>query len=364
MSRVYNFSAGPACLPEWVLKKAADEMLDASGSGMSVMEMSHRSKEFEDIINTAKARLKRLMNIPDDYEILFVQGGGSMQFSMVPLNLLEHEADLINTGQWTKKALAEHKKIGKVNEVASSADKNFTYIPKIKQEDLSPDSDYVYICENNTIFGTKYKELPPHEGKYVVADLSSCICTEPVDVSQYGLIFAGAQKNLGPAGVTIVIVRKDLIGKKSDSIPSAMLDYKTYADNNSLYNTPPCYSIYMVGLVLEWLEEQIGGLEEIEKINHKKAEMLYDYIDNSKLYSNPVAKEDRSYVNIPFVTGDKDLDAKFVKEAGEAGLKNIKGHRSVGGMRASIYNAMPIEGVETLIDFMKKFEKENYKENA
>lgn len=359
MTRVYNFSAGPACLPEWVLKKAADEMLDAHDSGMSVMEMSHRSKEFENIINTTKDRLRRLMNIPEDYEILFIQGGGSLQFSMVPMNLLENGADIINTGQWTKKALAEHKKLGKTTEVASSAADNFTYIPKIKQSDLSEDSDYVYICENNTIYGTKYKELPPHEGKLLVADLSSCICTEPIDVSQYDLIFAGAQKNLGPAGVTIVIIKKDLLGKKSDQIPSAMLDYKTYADNNSLYNTPPTYGIYMVGLVLQWLEEEIGGLEEIEKINHAKAKMLYDYIDNSKLFSNPVAKEDRSYVNIPFVTGNKDLDAKFVQEAKEAGLVNIKGHRSVGGMRASIYNAMPIEGVEALVNFMKQFEEEN-----
>ena len=363
MTRVYNFSAGPAVLPEWVLKKAADDMLDYEGSGMSVMEMSHRSKEFENILETTKDRLRRLMNIPEDYEILFVQGGGSLQFSMVPMNLLEHSADIINTGQWTKKALAAHKKLGKVNEVASSAADNFTYIPKITQDDLSEDSDYVYICENNTIYGTKYKELPPHEGKLLVADMSSCICTEPVNVADYDLIFAGAQKNLGPAGVTIVIVKKDLLGKKSDEIPSVMLDYKTYADNNSLYNTPPAYGIYIVGLVLQWLEEQIGGLEEMEKINHKKAKMLYDYIDSSELYSNPVAVEDRSYVNIPFVTGDKDLDAKFVKEAKEHGIVNIKGHRSVGGMRASIYNAMPVEGVEALIDFMKEFEKEN-KANA
>jgi phosphoserine aminotransferase len=359
MTRVYNFSAGPACLPEWVLKKAAEEMLDAHGSGMSVMEMSHRSSEFEEILADTKARLRRLMNIPDDFEILFIQGGGSLQFSMTAMNLMENGADIINTGQWTKKALAEHKKLGNVHEVASSADKTFSYIPKIKQSDLSEDSDYVYICENNTIYGTKYKELPPHEGKWLVADLSSCICTEPIDVNQYDLIFAGAQKNLGPAGVTIVIIRKDLIGLRSDKVPSAMLDYKTYADNNSMYNTPPTYGIYMVGLVLQWLEEEIGGLEEIEKINHAKAKLLYDTIDNSKLYSSPVAVEDRSYVNIPFVTGNKELDAKFVKEAKEAGLVNIKGHRSVGGMRASIYNAMPLEGVQALVDFMNKFEAEN-----
>ncbi|MBB5185610.1 phosphoserine aminotransferase [Faecalicoccus acidiformans] len=358
MTRVYNFSAGPACLPEWVLKKAAEEMLDAHESGMSVMEMSHRSSEFQSILDTCKERLCRLMNIPEDYEILFCQGGGTMQFSMVPLNLLKHSADIINTGQWTKKAIMEHEKLGTTHVIASSADANFTYIPKITQNDLSPDSDYLYICENNTIYGTKYKELPPHEGKLLVADLSSCILSEKTDVSKYDLIFAGAQKNMGPAGVTIVIIKKDLIGHAKENIPS-LLDYKTYADNDSMYNTPPCYSIYMVGLVLEWLEKEIGGLDEMEKLSRKRAKMLYDYIDSSKLYSNPVVKEDRSYTNIPFVTGNADLDKKFVKEAKEAGLVNLKGHRTVGGMRASLYNAMPIEGVEALIEFMKKFEKEN-----
>lgn len=357
MTRVYNFSAGPACMPEWVLKKAADEMLDAHGSGMSVMEMSHRSKAFEDILATTKNRLRRLMNIPDEYEILFIQGGGSMQFIMAPLNLLEHGADIINTGQWTKKAIAEHKKLGKTNVIASSAEDNFTYIPKITEDDLTPDSDYVYICENNTIYGTKYKQLPVHTGKKLVADLSSCILSEVTDVSQYDLIFAGAQKNMGPAGVCTVIIKKELL-KENDKLPS-MLNYKTYADNDSMYNTPPTYAIYMVGLVLEWIETQIGGLEEMEKITHKKAQLLYDYIDNSKLYSNPVVKEDRSYTNIPFVTPSADLDKKFIEQAKEAGIVNIKGHRTVGGMRASVYNAMPIEGVEYLIDFMKKFEKEN-----
>lgn len=356
MTRVYNFSAGPACLPEWVLKKAASEMLDAHNSGMSVMEMSHRSSEFKDIIDTCKARLKRLMNIPDEYEILFLQGGASLQFTMIPLNLEKHNVDLINTGQWTKKALKEHEKLGKVNVVASSAEDNFTYIPKIKQEDLSEDSDYVYICENNTIYGTKYKELPPHAGKLLVADLSSCILSERCDVSKYDLIFAGAQKNMGPAGLTVVIIKKDLIGLADEKTPS-MLNYKTYADNDSMFNTPPTYAIYICGLVLEWLETQIGGLKNMEKINRQKAKLLYDYIDASKLYSNPVVPEDRSYTNVPFVTGDKDLDAKFVKEAG---IVNIKGHRTVGGMRASIYNAMPLEGVEALIAFMKKFEEENY----
>lgn len=361
MSRVYNFSAGPACLPEWVLKKASEEMLDAHGSGMSVMEMSHRSKAFEDILHTCKDRLRRLMNIPEDYEILFIQGGGSMQFIMTAINLLKHSADIINTGQWTKKAIAQQKKLGKVNVIASSQDDNFTYIPKITKEDLTPDSDYLYICENNTIYGTKYKELPVHDGKLLVADLSSCILSEPTDASKYDLIFAGAQKNMGPAGVTVVIIKKALL-QENDQIPD-MLNYKTYADNDSMYNTPPTYTIYIVGLVLEWIEEQIGGLEEMEKITHKRAKMLYDYIDSSKLYSNPVNKEDRSYTNIPFVTGDPELDKKFVKEATEAGLVNLKGHRSVGGMRASLYNAMPIEGVEALIKFMRKFEEENIGEN-
>lgn len=346
-------------MPKWVLEKAASEMLDANGSGMSVMEMSHRSADFESILTEAKDRMRRLANIPDDYEILFLQGGGSLQFTMVPMNFNKNGADIINTGQWTKKAIAEAKKLGKVHIAGSSADDNFTFIPKITQDDLDPDSDYVYICENNTIYGTKYKELPPHEGKRLIADLSSCIFTEPLDVTKYDMIFAGAQKNLGPAGVTVVIIKKDLLDEKKDDIPSAMLDYKTFIDNNSLYNTPPTYGIYMVGLVLKWLEEEIGGLEEMQKINQKKAQMLYDYIDNSKLYSNPVAKEDRSLVNIPFVTGDAELDKKFVAEAKKAGLVNIKGHRTVGGMRASIYNAMPVEGVEALIDFMKKFEEEN-----
>ena len=346
-------------MPEWVLQKAADEMLNANQSGMSVMEMSHRSSDFEKILANAKDRLRRLMNIPEDYEILFLQGGGSLQFSMVPMNFNRNGADIINTGQWTKKAIAETKKLGKTHVAASSADDNFTFIPKITQDDLDPDSDYVYICENNTIYGTKYKELPPHEGKRLIADLSSCICTEPVDVTKYDMIFAGAQKNLGPAGVTIVILKKDMLDQQNENIPSAMLDYKTYVDNNSLYNTPPTYGIYMVGLTLEWLEDVIGGLEEMEKINHQKAEMLYDYIDSSKLYSNPVNPEDRSYVNIPFVTGDPELDKKFVAEAKEHGLVNIKGHRTVGGMRASIYNAMPVEGVEKLIDFMKEFEEKN-----
>lgn len=360
MNRVYNFAAGPACLPEWVLNKAAEELVNYQGAGMSVMEMSHRSADFQNIIDTAKARLRRLMNIPEEYDVLFLQGGGSLEFLMVPLNLMKTGADIINTGQWTKKAITEHKKLnGKINVVASSAEDNFTYIPKIKQEDLSEDSDYVYICENNTIYGTKYKELPPHEGKYLVADLSSCICSETIDVSKYDLIFAGAQKNMGPAGVTIVIIKKELLDIADQEKLPSMLSYKVHSDKGSMFNTPPTYGIYMVGLVCEWLEEQIGGLENMEKINRNKAKMLYDYIDGSKLYKNYVAKEDRSYMNVPFVTGDEALDKKFVAEAKEAGIVNIKGHRTVGGMRASIYNAMPTEGVEYLIDFMKKFEQEN-----
>lgn len=359
MPKIYNFSAGPACMPEAVLRQAADEMLDANGSGMSVMEMSHRSPAFESILQDTKDTIRRLASIPDDYEILFLQGGGNLQFSMVPMNFNKNGADIINTGQWTKKAIKEAQKLGPVHIAGDSSDKTFSYIPKITQEDLDPDTDYVYICENNTIYGTKYKELPPHEGKRLIADLSSCIFTEPVDVSQYDMIFAGAQKNLGPAGVVLVIIKKDLLDERRDDIPSAMLDYKTYVDSDSMYNTPPTYGIYMVGLVCKWLENEIGGLEAMEKINHEKAALLYDYLDSSRLFSNPVAKEDRSYVNIPFVTGNPDLDKKFIAEAKEAGFENLKGHRTVGGMRASIYNAMPLEGVEKLVAFMKKFEEEN-----
>lgn len=359
MSEIYNFSAGPACMPKWVLKKAADEMLDANQSGMSVMEMSHRSPAFETILKETKDSIRRLASIPDEYEILFLQGGGNLQFSMVPMNFNKHGADIINTGQWTKKAIAETKKLGKVHLAGDSSDKTFSYIPKITQADLDPETDYVYICENNTIYGTKYKTLPPHDGKRLIADLSSCIFTEPLDVSQYDMIFAGAQKNLGPAGVTLVIIKKDLLDEQRDDIPSAMLDYKTYVDNDSMYNTPPTYGIYMVGLVCKWLEEQIGGLANMEKINKEKAALLYDYLDQSKLFSNPVAKEDRSLVNIPFVTGNPELDKEFIAKAKKAGFENLKGHRSVGGMRASIYNAMPVEGVAALVDFMKEFEKEH-----
>ena len=359
MSRVYNFSAGPAVLPEEVLREAADEMLDYNGTGMSVMEMSHRSKAFDDIIKTAEADLRDLMNIPDNYKVLFLQGGASQQFAAVPMNLMKNKvADYIITGQWAKKAAAEAEKYGKVNRVASSADKTFTYIPDCSDLEISDDSDYVYICENNTIYGTKFKELPNTKGKTLVADVSSCFLSEPVDVTKYGIIYGGVQKNVGPAGVVIAIIREDLI--RDDVLPETptMLKYKTQADKDSLYNTPPCYGIYICGKVFKWLKA-MGGLEAIKEKNEKKAKLLYDFLDQSKLFKGTVEKKDRSLMNVPFVTGDADLDAKFVKEAKAAGLENLKGHRTVGGMRASIYNAMPYEGVEALVAFMKKFEEEN-----
>lgn len=358
MNRVYNFSAGPACLPEYVLKKTQQEMLNYENTGMSVLEMSHRSPAFESIINSCKERLIRLLNIPDSYDVLFLQGGASLQFSMIPMNFNIHGADIINTGQWTKKAIKEHQKLGKVNVIASSEDKNFTYIPTITEDDLTCDSDYLYICENNTIYGTKYKKLPVHNDRRLFADLSSCILSEKIDVNDYDLIFAGAQKNIGPAGLTIVIIKKELIDLCPSDIPS-MLSYKTYAKNNSMFNTPPTYAIYICGLVLEWLESQIGGIENMERLNHQKAKLLYDYIDSSSLYTNPVRKEDRSLMNVPFVTNSPELDAKFIAKAKDNGIVNIKGHRSVGGMRASIYNAMPIDGIEYLINFMKEFEREH-----
>ena len=359
MSRVYNFSAGPAVLPEEVLREAANELLDYNGTGMSVMEMSHRSKAFDDIIKTAEADLRDLMNIPDNYKVLFLQGGASQQFAAVPMNLMKNKvADYIITGQWAKKAAAEAEKYGKVNRIASSADKTFTYIPDCSDLPVSEDADYVYICENNTIYGTKYKELPNTKGKILVADVSSCFLSEPVDVTKYGIIYGGVQKNIGPAGVVIAIIREDLI--TDDVLPETptMLKYKTQADKDSLYNTPPCYGIYICGKVFKWLKN-MGGLEVMKERNEKKAKILYDFLDQSKLFKGTVEKKDRSLMNVPFVTGDADLDAKFVKEAKEAGLENLKGHRTVGGMRASIYNAMPIEGVEALVAFMKKFEEEN-----
>ena len=359
MSRVYNFSAGPAVLPEEVLKEAANEMLDYNGTGMSVMEMSHRSKAFDDIIRTAEADLRELMNIPDNYKVLFLQGGASQQFAAIPMNLMQNKvADYIITGQWAKKAASEAEKYGKVNRIASSADKTFTYIPDCSDLPISDDADYVYICENNTIYGTKFKELPNTKGKTLVADVSSCFLSEPVDVSKYGIIYGGVQKNVGPAGVVIAIIREDLI--RDDVLPETptMLKYKTQADKDSLYNTPPCYGIYICGKVFKWLKA-MGGLEVIKERNEKKAKLLYDFLDQSKLFKGTVEKKDRSLMNVPFVTGDADLDAKFVKEAKAAGLENLKGHRTVGGMRASIYNAMPYEGVEALVAFMKKFEEEN-----
>ena len=359
MSRVYNFSAGPSVLPESVLKSAAEEMLDYKGCGMSVMEMSHRSKAFEEIIKTAESDLRELMHIPDNYKVLFLQGGASQQFAMIPMNLMKNKvADYIVTGQWAKKAYQEAAKYGKVNKIASSEDKTFSYIPDCSDLPISEDADYVYICENNTIYGTKFKELPNTKGKTLVADVSSCFLSEPVDVSKYGIIYGGVQKNIGPAGVVIVIIREDLITE--DVLPGTptMLTYKTHADADSLYNTPPAYGIYMCGKVFKWLKE-MGGLEAMKERNERKAKILYDFLDESKLFKGTVEKKDRSLMNVPFVTGDAELDAKFVKEAKAAGLENLKGHRSVGGMRASIYNAMPEEGVQALVDFMKKFEEEN-----
>lgn len=359
MARVYNFSAGPAVLPEEVLKEAADEMLDYNGTGMSVMEMSHRSKAYQEIIDAAEQDLRDLMNIPDNYKVLFLQGGASQQFAMIPMNLMKNKvADYIITGQWAKKAYQEAQKYGQANAVASSADKTFSYIPDCSDLPISENADYVYICENNTIYGTKFKTLPNTKGKTLVADVSSCFLSEPVDVTKYGVIYGGVQKNIGPAGVVIVIIREDLITE--DVLPGTptMLQYKIHADAKSLYNTPPAYGIYICGKVFKWLKKQ-GGLEKMKERNEEKAKILYDFLDQSKLFKGTVRKEDRSLMNVPFVTGNDELDAKFVKEAKAAGLENLKGHRSVGGMRASIYNAMPIEGVKALVEFMKKFEEEN-----
>ena len=359
MGRVYNFSAGPAVLPEEVLKEAADEMLDQKGCGMSVMEMSHRSKVFDDIIKEAEQDLRDLMNIPDNYKVLFLQGGASQQFSAIPMNLMKDGvADYIVTGQWAKKAYQEASRYGKAVKIASSEDKTFSYIPDCSDLPIDEDADYVYICENNTIYGTKYKKLPNTKGKTLVADVSSCFLSEPHDVEKYGVIYGGVQQNVGPAGVVIVIIREDLIRDDvMEGIPT-MLKYKTQADKDSLYNTPPCYGIYICGKVFKWLKKQ-GGLQAMKEYNEKKAKILYDFLDESEMFKGTVVKEDRSLMNVPFVTGDKELDAKFVAEAEANGFVNLKGHRTVGGMRASIYNAMPIEGVEKLVEFMKKFEAEN-----
>ncbi len=359
MKRIYNFSAGPAVLPEEVLQEAAGEMLDYRGCGMSVMEMSHRSKMFENILAEAEQDLRDLLAVPQGYKVLFLQGGAHLQFAMLPLNLMKnHTADYIITGHWAKRAWSEAKKFGTANAIASSEDKTFSYIPDCADLPVSDNADYVYICENNTIYGTKFHTLPNTKGKPLVADVSSCFLSEPMDVSSYGVIYGGAQKNIGPAGVVVMIIREDLIPESlPESVPT-MLRYKTHADNGSMYNTPPCYGIYMCGKVFKWIKAQ-GGLEGMKKINEKKAAILYNYLDSSKLFHGTVEKSSRSLMNVPFVTGDADIDAKFIKEAAAAGFANLKGHRSVGGMRASIYNAMPEAGVQALVDFMKNFEAEN-----
>ena len=359
MARVFNFSAGPAVLPEEVLRSAAEEMLDYKGSGMSVMEMSHRSKLYQSIIDAAEADLRELMQIPDNYKVLFLQGGAYQQFAAVPMNLMKNRvADYIVTGQWAKKAWQEAKLFGQANAVASSADENFSYIPDCSDLPISENADYVYICQNNTIYGTAFHQLPNTKGKTLVADVSSCFLSEPVDVTKYGVIYGGVQKNIGPAGVVIAIVREDLITE--DVLPGTptMLRYKTQADNGSLFNTPPCYGIYICGKVFQWLKE-LGGLEAMAVRNREKAALLYDFLDSSELFTGTAAKDSRSLMNVPFVTGSDELNAKFVKEAEAAGLVNLKGHRTVGGMRASIYNAMPKAGVEALVAFMDRFEKQN-----
>ncbi len=358
MNRVYNFSAGPSMLPLEVLEKAAAEMTNYGGSGMSVMEMSHRTPVYEAIIQQAEADLRTLMNIPENYKVLFLQGGASTQFASVPLNLLKNKkADYIVSGQFSKKAYKEAQKYGDVKCIASSEDKNFTYIPEITPDMVRPDADYLHVCYNNTIFGTKFAQVPNCGDTVLVADMSSCIISEPVDVTKFGVIYAGAQKNMGPAGLTVVIVREDLLGNAREDTP-VMLNWKEMADNDSMYNTPPCYSIYIAGLVFKWILG-LGGLEKMKELNEKKAAVLYDFLDSSKLFKAVADKKYRSMMNVTFVTGDADLDKKFCKEAEAAGFVNVKGHRSVGGMRASIYNAMPYEGVVALVEFMKKFEKEN-----
>lgn len=360
MKRVYNFSAGPSMLPEAVLRRAADEMLDYQGSGQSVMEMSHRSKVYEGIINSAESLLREVMNIPDNYKVLFLQGGASSQFAMVPMNLMtkSNKADFVITGQWATKAYKEAARYGTANIVASSKDQTFNYIPELNPSTFTKDADYFHICLNNTIYGTKFTQLPETGDVPLVADISSCILSEPIDVSKFGILYAGAQKNMGPAGLTVVIIREDLVGNAMDITPT-MFNYQTHVDNGSMFNTPPCYSIYMCMLVLDWIKNTMGGLDEMKKYNEKKAAILYDYLDSSKMFRGTVVAKDRSLMNIPFVTDSEDLNAKFVKEAAANDFVNLKGHRSVGGMRASIYNAMPMEGVEKLVAFMKKFEEEN-----
>ena len=361
MERVYNFSAGPSMLPIEVLKRAADEMLCYGDSGMSVMEMSHRSPVYDEIIKDAEKLLRKIMNIPDNYKVLFLQGGASTQFAAVPLNLMNKnkKADYVVSGQFSNKAYKEAQKYGDVVVAASSKDANFSYIPKFDKSNIRPDADYVHVCFNNTIYGTKFPYIPDTGDIPLVADMSSCIISEPIDVTKFGVIYAGAQKNMAPAGLTLVIVREDLLGNARPETPS-MLDWKLMADNDSMYNTPPCYPIYIAKLVYEWILE-LGGLDAMKAYNENKANMLYDYLDSQSYYTAPVKKECRSMMNVTFVTGDADLDKKFASEASAAGLKNLKGHRSVGGMRASIYNAMPTEGVEKLIAFMKDFAEKNPK---
>ncbi len=359
MGRVYNFSAGPAMMPVEVLKTCAEEMLDYKGSGQSVMEMSHRSKVYDEIIKTAEKDFRELAGVPDNYKVLFLQGGASTQFAMIPMNLMKNKvADYIVTGQWAKKACQEASKYGKANKIASSEDKTFSYIPDVSDLPISEDADYVYICQNNTIYGTKYKELPNTKGKLLVSDVSSMFLSEPMDVSKYGIDYGGVQKNVGPAGVTIVVIREDLIRDDLDESVPTMLRYKTHSDSDSLYNTPPCYNIYVCGLVFKWLKD-MGGLEVMKQKNEEKAKILYDYLDSSKMFRGTVVPEYRSLMNVPFVTDSDDLNKKFIAESSEAGFVNLKGHRTVGGMRASIYNAMPKEGVEKLVEFMADFEKKN-----
>jgi phosphoserine aminotransferase len=359
MARVYNFSAGPSMLPEPVLKTAAAEMLDYKGSGQSVMEMSHRSAEYQAIIEGAESGLREIMNIPANYKVLFLQGGASSQFAMVPLNLfgIAAKADFVHTGTWSKKAIAEAKRYGATRIVASSEDKNFSYIPKIDKAMFDQTAAYAHITTNNTIEGTRYRQIPDTGAIPLVADMSSNILSEVCDVTKFGIIYAGAQKNIAPAGVTIVIVREDLIGKALPITPT-MFNYATHAGEKSLYNTPPCYCIYIAKLVFDWLKGN-GGVPAMQKVNEQKAAMLYEYLDNSKMFKGTVVPECRSLMNIPFTSPNEDLDKKFVKQATAAGFVNLKGHRSVGGMRASIYNAMPVDGVKKLVDFMKKFEQEN-----
>lgn len=359
MSRVYNFSAGPAVLPEEVLKEVAQEMMDYRGSGMSVMEMSHRSSAFDEIIGSAEQDFRELLGVPGNYKVLFLQGGAHLQFAAVPMNLMKNRvADYIVTGQWSKRAYEEAKQYGTANKIASSEDKVFSYIPDCSDLPVSDNADYVYICENNTIYGTKFWTLPDTKGKDLVSDVSSCFLSEPVDVSKYAVLYGGVQKNIGPAGMVIAVVRDDLI--TDDVLPGTptIMKYKTQADAGSLYNTPNCFCIYVCGKVFKWLK-RMGGLEVMKQKNEEKAAILYDHLDESRLFRGTVRREDRSLMNVPFVTGDKEMDAKFVKAAEAAGLVNLKGHRSVGGMRASIYNAMPKAGVEALVAFMKRFEEEN-----